>query len=587
MDNAALSTLQAWLKAHKKDAMIIPMNDRFQNEYLPAHEMRIQHLTGFTGSEGTLVVTQNSAFLSVDSRYTEQAFQQVDREKITLGTLDTGEQFDYLEKLFPDGFTLSFDPWLHTIQQVKFLEKRVSALKGTISPLKSNPINDHWKNRPSPHKEPAILLDLSLTGEATIEKSKRLAKLFKNTAAKRAFIGDVTASNWVLNIRGQDLDHTPVLFNYTFLNANGSLDVVTDISQVPTELRTAVKEHVLFYDWSEFETYLKDCDALYLPAEHAPHALLTLCQEMHLKPIIGHDFYSVAKATKNPVEIQGMQACHIEDGLAVTRFLYELSQPDAPAELTEQSAASLLEQKRRLSTSYLTPSFPTISAVDAHAALPHYRVTDTSDAPFQAPCLYLVDSGGQYLSGTTDITRTVYVGEEPTPKLKTHFTLVLKGHIALASCHFPQGTTGVSLDALARQFLWNEGLDFGHGTGHGVGFRLNVHEAPPSISPRASRQPLLEGMVVSNEPGYYKPGAYGIRIENLMVVEKSPGKKGFLCFKTLSLAPIDKHLIEKDMLTLQEKQWLNQYHERVFEAHAPFLTAEERAWLEEETAPLS
>jgi Xaa-Pro aminopeptidase len=586
MIKCPLEDLQQWLKKSKIDAIILPMKDRFQNEYLPIYENRIQYLTGFTGSAGMLFVTQTACHLSVDSRYTEQASQQVDQAKVNIGSYEKRAGFSWLKNLFPKGFSLAFDPWLHTIHSIQTLEKTISFLNGKLLPLEQNPVDLMWVNRPHHSKKEAYLLESQITGMHSIEKTKNLCQVFKTTPAQTAFIGDVTASNWLLNIRGADLPHTPVLFVYAFLKASHQIDVFCDLSQLPTPIRTTLKDHVLFHDWQDLKLYLKTCETLYLPVEHTPYALLQLCKTQKCNVCLGHDFYSLAKAQKNAIEAHGMEICHLEDGLAVTRFLYEISCSSKANKLTELTAVALLEEKRKLSTTYLSPSFSTISALDAHAARPHYTVTPESSTAFKEAALYLIDSGGHYTTGTTDITRTLYLKESPSNLLKRHFTLVLKGHIALASCHFPEGTTGVSLDALARQFLWHEGLDFGHGTGHGVGFRLNVHEVPPSISPRASNQPLLEGMILSNEPGFYKPGSYGIRIENLMIVQKSAKKKNFLCFKTLSLAPIDRKMIDKNLLTEPEIHWLNSYHARVYEAHAPFLKPDERTWLSTETASL-
>ncbi len=586
MERSPLETLQLWLQENAQQAFLIPMNDRFQNEYLPEHEKYIQWLTGFSGSAGSLLITPDACLLSVDSRYTEQAHQQIDTAKIEIGSLEKRELYQCISKKYPQGVSLCFDPWLHSIQDCQFLEKQLAPLNITLDPLKKNPVEGLWKNRPLPKKSPAIALDQNITGLSSLEKAKQLTPVFQKTAAKKAFIGDVTASNWLLNIRGNDLPHTPVLFNYTFLNSNGTLDVFTHLTQVSLEIRTSLKDHVLFHDWKDFEAYIESSESLYLPIEHTPYELLQVCHKKKIFPDLGNDFYSLPKSQKNPVEAQGIQECHLLDGLAVTKFLYQLTRPEVCSSLTERSAADLLNSYRTQSTKYLTPSFPTISAIGPHAALPHYMATKTSDVPFTPESVYLVDSGGQYTTGTTDITRTVYLGENPSERLKTHFTLVLKGHIALASAHFPQGISGISLDALARQYLWKNGLDYGHGTGHGVGFRPNVHEAPPSISPRASSQPLLEGMVLSNEPAYYKPGKYGIRIENLMLTCSSDKQKGFLAFKTLSLAPIDHLLINTELLTPEEKDWLNTYHKRVFEAHVAFMSSEERVWLEQATAPI-
>jgi len=588
MTFSKLENLRNSMRNAHLDAFLVPMADRFQNEYLPEDQRRIAWLTGFSGSAGYVIITVDQAVLFVDSRYTEQSHQQVDLKEIHINPLRSGAITSWLCSELDMNARIGFDPWLHSINEIKHL-KKVGAKKNlNFMSLAQNPIDQMWIDQPKPNGKPAYMLDLSESGVPTFEKIGQLISvLIKRGVDCPALTCDVTASNWLLNMRGYDSPYTPVFFNYTLITETEAVEVFTNLEQVPERIRCTLKEKVIFCDWSEFEASLKKHKKLYLPSEHVPEAIREKCEKNDVFYTLGDDFYSARKAQKNKVEIERMRECHMIDGLAVTRFLYFLQTLTSFDDITELSAAKTLEDFRKKSRQYLSPSFSTISALGEHAALPHYMPSEKTNASLRKDIVYLFDSGGQYTKGTTDITRTIFLGDNPSPLLKKHYTLVLKGHIALARAHFPEGTSGVQLDVLARQFLWKEGLDYGHGTGHGVGYRLNVHEGPQSISPRAQNQPpLVEGVVLSNEPGYYQKGAYGIRLENLMVVEKSLVNQEFLCFDTLSLAPFDRILIDEAILTQDEKEWVNAYHQQVFKTHRDFLSGAEKGWLQHITAPI-
>ncbi len=566
----------------KIDVLLVPMADKFQNEYLPEDQKRIQWLTGFSGSAGYVIVTHQKSALFVDSRYITQAKQQVSPGDFQVTLLKENAIRTWLQKNLKEGDKIGFDPWLHSCAEIRGFKQIVKNNHFTLVSLAENLIDKIWVDKPETTKRKAYDLSEAESGCNVPQKINILIEVLK---AKKinipALICDVTASNWLLNMRGYDLEYTPVFFNYTFLNPSGRLVVFTFIEQIPKDILNTFSEMVIFKDWSEFDSYIQSCDNLYLPLAHVPEAVREICERYGVSYQLGEDFYSLPKARKNAVEVSNMRECHIADGLAVTRFIHYIKKHYLQEVITESSASEVLEQFRKKSPEYLCPSFRTISAVGANAALPHYSFLEEDNVILEGNNVYLFDSGGQYTNGTTDITRTLFLGESPSKNLKKRYTLVLKGHIALAQAEFPKDVSGINLDILARQFLWQEGLDYGHGTGHGVGYRLNVHEGPVSISPRSrSQPPIEEGMIFSNEPGYYKENNYGIRLENMMVVKKSESNQNFLSFETLSLAPFERSLIDNALLQSHEKEWLNDYHKKVFEAHKSFLDENERAWLQ-------
>lgn len=531
------------------DAFIVPTADAFQNEFVPQSAQRLSWVSNFTGSAGMAVILKNKAALFVDSRYTVQAHQQSPTFEIRHYT---PQEFNIWarENNLTDK-VLGYDPWLHTKTQLNHMAKSVKEAK----PLPCNPIDALWIDRPVEAPAPVILLNIEQTGESTQDKCQRIGHLIEAQGANCAFLVDIMSSCWLLNMRGADIPNTPAVLCYTLIHKNGHVDLFGTPAQYPK-----MPNNVTLYGFTDLPDKLKETSNC-LVSPMTPMAILHMMTE----PVFGEDPCLKPKAIKNIAEINGMKEAQRLDAIAMRQFLTWLKKTAPQETETELSVAKKLEKFRFEDPNLEMASFNTISATGANAALPHYQPTLDHDTPIKSGDIYLVDSGGQYFGlGTTDITRTIIIGGNATDKQKYHYTLVLKGHIALACAVFLHGTTGGQLDILARQFLWQEGLDYGHGTGHGVGHYLSVHEGPQSISPRTINQtPLEPGMILSNEPGFYLEGHYGIRLENLiLVVEKVINKKPMCAFETLTHVPFDDRLIDTTMLTKQESLWLEDYKKK-------------------------
>jgi Xaa-Pro aminopeptidase len=587
-----VAALRTELARRNLTGFIVPRSDRHQNEYVPANEERLAWLTGFTGSAGAAIVLMERAALFVDGRYTLQAREQVDTAVFTIEHLVDMPPDKWIEQNLTANDRLGYDPWLHTVDGAERLAKACTAAGATLVAVEPDPIDEIWSDRPAPPLGPVSLHDLSYAGETAEAKLERIRAEIAKLRADALVISDPHAVAWTFNIRGADVAHTPLPLAYAIVPREGRPAIYVDGRKLSNDVRNRLEQLAEVREPSEFVGALaalgQDKKTVRLDQATAADALARRITSHGGKVARGVDPIASMKAVKNEVEIAGTHAAHVRDGAAVVRFLAWLDREAAQGKLTEIDAVAALESFRRDTGLLKDVSFPTISGAGPNGAIVHYRVTTATNRPIKSGELFLIDSGAQYEDGTTDITRTVAIGE-PTLEMRDRFTRVLKGHIAIARAVFPDGTTGAQLDSFARQFLWSEGLDFDHGTGHGVGSYLSVHEGPARIS-KLGTVALKRGMILSNEPGYYKTGAYGIRIENLVLVIEAPAvpgaEKPLNAFETITLAPIDRRLIVPEMLTADEASWLDGYHARVAQTLAPHIDTETRAWLEAATRPL-
>ena len=585
-----LAALRAGLAARKVDGFLVPRADEHQGEYVPKHAERLAWLTGFTGSAGIAAVLMEKAALFVDGRYTLQVRNQTDTSRFeTLDSVNDGPA-NWIEANLPKGALLGYDPWLHTQGSVERLRLSVERAGGQLIALVSNPLDAVWPDQPEPPRARAVPQPTALAGEPSASKRVRLAEDLKKRGTDAAILTLPDSVCWLLNIRGADVPHTPFVLAFAILNAAATVDLFMDAKQSSPELLQHLGNQVRVYAPSDFGPALdalKGKTALVDPVWAAAYIFQRL-EKAGAKIVRSVDPCQLPKACKNAAELEGTRRAHIRDGQALTRFLAWFAREAPKGQLTEIDTVEKLEAFRAATGALKDVSFDSISGAGPHGAVVHYRVTKKTNRRIEPGQLFLIDSGAQFVDGTTDVTRTVAVGA-PTAEMCDRFTRVLKGHIQLALARFPEGTTGAQLDAFARRPLWEAGLDYGHGTGHGVGSYLSVHEGPQSISSRGTVQALKPGMICSNEPGYYKTGEYGIRIENLVIVREpeaiAGGEKKMLGFETITMAPIDLACVEPAMLTAEEKAWLNLYHAAVREAVAPAFADDDngRNWLEQAT----
>jgi len=581
-----LAALRAELTKRGLDGFVVPHSDEFQSEYLPECNERLAWLTAFTGSAGGAVVLKGKAAVFVDGRYTLQVRQQTDTKQFEPRDLVAEGPNAWLEENAPKGAKIGFDPWVHSAASADALRAAVEKAGATLVPTDGNPIDAVWQGRPAAPSDKAVPHAFNLAGESAESKRTRIAEEIKKSGADAAIVSLADSICWLLNVRGSDTPHTPFVLSYAILNSDGSVDWFVDPRKSSPELVKHLGNAVRVRAPEEFNAALDALKGKTVVADANWTAAAAFARLGDVGATVrrGVDPCQLPKACKNPVEIEGARKAHVRDGAALTRFLSWMAREAPNGHLTEIEASQALEGYRRKEGSLTDLSFDSISGAAPHAALPHYRVTTSSNRKINNNEIYLIDSGGQYPDGTTDVTRTMIVGT-PTAEMKDRFTRVLKGHIALATMRFPEGTTGAALDAHARKFLWDVGCDYDHGTGHGVGSYLSVHEGPQNISKRPILQPLKPGMICSNEPGYYKEGEYGIRIENLIVVTDVgpiPGgdpERKFMEFETITLAPIDIDLVEPGLMTADERDWLNAYHARVRETLSPLVDEDTKGWL--------
>lgn len=573
------------------DGFIVPHEDEWQNEYVPPAYDRLAWLTGFTGSAGAALVLAEEAAVFVDGRYTLQVRAQVDEKLFAYRDLIEGGPAAYLRERAPKGGRIGYDPKVFSPDALEKLQAAAADAGVTLVATAPNPIDAIWSDRPplpaaavAPHPE-------QFTGESASAKRHRLGASLGKDEADAVVITSPASLAWLFNIRGGDVARSPLPLGGAILRADGAADLFLDEGKVSPELRQWLGNEVSVRPSRELEPALAGLKGkkIRIDPSTASAWYFEQLQQAGADIVRGPDPVILPRACKNSAEIEGARQAHRRDGAAVSRFLHWIATEAQSGKAQEIEACRRLEQFRHDTGALKDLSFDTISGAGPNGAIVHYRVTQKTNRRLTRGSLFLIDSGGQYLDGTTDITRTLPIGR-PNPEMKQRFTRVLKGHIALARVRFPKGTTGHQLDALARLSLWEAGLDYDHGTGHGVGSYLGVHEGPHRIAKMLNAVALEPGMIVSNEPGYYKTGAYGIRIENLQVVTPAAaiegGERAMLGFETLTLAPIARQLIVKPMLSKQELAWLNAYHARVREEIGPLLEGEARTWLEDATAPL-
>lgn len=582
-----LEKIRSILKTNTLDGFIIPRGDEHQGEYVAAKSERLAWATGFTGSAGFgLISTQGAAVFS-DSRYTLQLKQQCPAEFFDHRSSQQDTAAEWFAETTPKGGVIGADPWLHSVAEWQRLETELSAQGLRLVPC-DNMIDLAWDDQPEAPKKPIHGHDLSYSGKDHLMKCAEIGATLKQQGQDCAILTLPDSIAWLLNIRGNDLPCTPTALAFACLHQDGSVDLFIDPEQMTDDLRKHLGPLVTCHPIQRFTKEIQNLSGtIRLDPHSIPAHIAHLLEDQKACQIsYAQDPCILPKAEKNKTEIEGARKAHLKDGIAVTKFLYWLDQQAAQdVPVTELQAVKRLRLFREADPDFKDDSFETISGAGENGAIVHYRATEESNRPLHKGELYLCDSGGQYPYGTTDITRTIIFGETPSQEMKEDFTRVLKGHIQLARVQFPKGTDGKTLDVLARAPLWDVGKDYGHGTGHGVGSYLSVHEGPQGIHKR-STQPLTEGMIVSNEPGYYLEGQYGIRLENLICVS-AENATGFQQFETLTLAPFDQRLIEPNLLADEDLKWLNEYHQRVYQALSPALDPAEKRWLAQATAPLA
>jgi len=575
------------------DGFLVPRTDEYQGEYVPACAERLAWLTGFTGSAGIAVVLADEAAIFVDGRYTTQARRQVDVDVIAPVAIAETRPTQWLEKRLAKGAKLGFDPALHTRAEVRRFEAACEKAGAELVALDTNPIDAIWADRLEPPCAPAALYPDALSGRPATDKIAAVQDVVGGKGADAVLLTATDSIAWLFNIRGGDIPHIPVVLATALVPKDGRPTLFVDSRKLSNAVRAGLEEIGEIAESSDLPAALRslgdDGRSVLVDMDVTPEAHLRAIEAAGGSLKEGKDPVLAMKAVKTPAEIGGSRAAHQRDGVALTRFLRWLDERAADGGFGEIEAVSALERLRAETGALKEISFDTISGAGEHGAIVHYRVTNRTDRRAQPGELFLIDSGGQYEDGTTDVTRTVPVGE-PTDEMKVRFTQVLKGHIAIATARFPKGTSGAQLDVLARIALWKAGCDFDHGTGHGVGAYLSVHEGPQRIS-KLGHAELEPGMIVSNEPGFYRPDHYGIRIENLVLVtppESIPGgDRPMLGFETLTLAPIDRRLIVPALLTAAEIAWLDTYHLRVQGALVGDLPEADRAWLIAATRPIA
>jgi len=590
-----LAALREQLKVEKLDGFVVPLTDEHMSEYVGSYAQRLAWLTGFEGSAGSAVVLPEEAAIFVDGRYTLQVRQQVSPDQWSYQSVPETSTTQWLEEHAPEGARIGYDPWLHTRDWVKKAKEALATRGAELVAVDRNPIDEIWKDRPEASKAHLVVQPDQYAGKSAAEKRTEIGDWLTKHHADAAVLSALDSIAWAFNIRGADVTHTPVALAYALVNADGTADLFVASEKIDADVRQHLGNGVRLHERSEFESALGELKGktVVVDPERAVAAIFEALDKAAAKILPLRDPTILPKALKNPAEIAGQKAAQERDGAVIARFLHWIDEEAPKGGVDELKASDHLEALRRENPELRDLSFDSISGAGPNGAIVHYRSSEKTNRKLEKGTLYLIDSGGQYVDGTTDITRTVPIGE-PTAEMRDRFTRVLKGHIAIATAVFPKGTRGSQLDSFARRPLWEAGLDYAHGTGHGVGSFLAVHEGPQRISPVGSSQsggdePLQAGMIISNEPGYYKTGEYGIRIENLVLVvarEIEGAEKEMLGFETLTFAPIDRRLIDVEMLEPEELVWLNCYHAHVLARIGPKLSGTDLAWLQAACAPI-
>jgi Xaa-Pro aminopeptidase len=587
-----LKAFRRELKARKLKGFIVPHSDEHQDEFLPASAERLAWLTGFTGSAGVAIVLSKQAVLFVDGRYTLQAREQTDPRSFEILQTPEAKASTWLKARLKKGAVVGYDPALHTIKEIERLTASLESAGIKLRPVDANPIDGLWKDRPASPFVPVAPHPLRYAGRSAEDKIAAVQALLKNEKADAVFLTMPDSIAWLFNIRGGDIAHIPVALAFALVPAKGRPTLFIDPAKIGDNVHGLIEAFADIENPTALEKKLKALGKkrarVCLDPETAPVRFAQILTKAGAKIIRGNDPCVLPKAIKNDAEIRGARAAHKRDGAAMARFLAWLDDTAETSKIDEIGAAVKLEEYRRATGELKDLSFGTISAAGANGAIVHYRPTTRTKQVLKPGSLYLIDSGGQYRDGTTDVTRTITVGT-PTNAMRRHYGLVLKAHIAVATARFPKGTRGQDLDPFARRPLWEAGLDFDHGTGHGVGSYLAVHEGPQRLS-RLGTHELQPGMILSNEPGLYFEGRYGIRLENLVLVVPpksiAGGTREMLGFETLTLVPFDRRLIDPEQLLPSELAWLDAYHDRVRREVEPLLSGKEREWLRRATAPI-
>ncbi len=573
---------------------LVPRADEHQGEYVPPRAQRLAWITGFTGSAGVAAVLADAAAVFVDGRYTLQVRDEAPGEVFEHHHVTESPPAEWLRVRLRPGDRLGYDPWLHTIESVERLQTAVAKASATLVPVTENLVDRIWDDQPPSPRGPIVPHDLKHAGRGSPEKRTEIAGLLAKEAVDAGVLAAPDSIAWLLNVRGSDVAHTPLPLAFAVVHRDATVDLFVDPAKQTPELLEHLGEGVRVLPPDALGPVLDRLGEARRTVQADPTStaawIIQRLSGAGATVARAPDPCLLPKASKNDVELAGARSAHEKDGVALSRFLAWLAREGPAGHLTEITAAERLDALRAEESLFRDVSFPTISGAGPNGAIVHYRATPRTARRIERGILYLVDSGAQYLDGTTDVTRTVAIGP-PTAEQRDRFTRVLRGHIALARARFPKGTTGSQLDVLARAPLWEAGLDYDHGTGHGVGSYLSVHEGPQRVSKVGSSVALRPGMILSNEPGYYKTGEYGIRIESLVVVvpapEPSGGEVPLYGFETLTLAPIDRSLVEPALLTPDELAWLDAYHARVREIIGPKVDGETAAWLADVTRPLT
>ena len=584
-----VTALRLLFRKQRLTGLIIPRQDEFQGEYVAAYAERLRWLTGFAGSWGMAILTLNKGAIFVDGRYTIQVRQQVDTKLFTPHHLVDEPPATWIAENLKKGDILGYDPWLLTADQAERFAAACTKVGAKLQPVASNPIDAVWEDQPKRPTASLSVQPLQFAGQSVADKLAMISKLLAKAGADATVLTQPDSVAWAFNIRGHDVPYTPVVLAYAILKKKGKAELFIDKAKLPEDVQAHLKKSVTVRKPAEFESSLKALgkSAVQIDGNWAPAKIkLALAKAKIINAI---DLCILPKARKNKTEQEGARAAHRRDGVAMSRFLCWLEEAAPQGGLTEWSVAEKLEQFRKDTGMLLDLSFDSIAGAGPNAAIPHYHVNPDDCLPLNINEIFLIDSGGQYQDGTTDITRTVIVGE-PTEEMRDRFTRVLKGMIDVSRIRFPKGTCGSQIDVLARQSLWAAGLDYDHGTGHGVGSYLSVHEGPARIN-KSDRIPLEPGMILSNEPGFYKQNEFGIRIENLLLIHEAKaidgGERPMLGFETLTLCPIERRLIDTKLLTRDELHWLDTYHARVLKEVGDHLSGDELTWLRKACAPFN
>lgn len=588
-----LPPLRKAMEAAQLEGFLVPHDDEYLNEYLPARAERLMWVSGFSGSAGAAIIFRDRAIIFTDGRYTLQVREQVDEQFFEFVDLTECPPHIWLAQNAAPGSRIGYDPMLHAKTGLASLNHSSDHAGFVLVPMAHNPIDQAWQDQPAAPCQPVVPQGEEYAGKSSYDKRREIAAKIQASGADAALLTAPHSLAWLFNIRGKDVHATPLPLGRAILHKDGTAALFLDPAKVNEDLKNHLTAEISLHPEEEITAAMEELGA----------ASLTIMVDPALAPVWFFDRLvdagaeilempdpcALPRACKNETEQEGTRRAHIRDGVSVSRFLHWVASNAQDGTVSEIDAAKKLEGFRAMSNQLNDISFDSISAVGSNGAHCHYRVTTQTNKMLTPGNLYLIDSGGQYPDGTTDITRTVPIGEA-TDEMRNRYTLVLKGHIALATARFPKGTTGHQLDILARKPLWEAGLDYDHGTGHGVGSYLGVHEGPQNISKKNVSQPLLPGMICSNEPGFYKTGEFGIRIENLVIVRQakpiSGGEREMLSFETITMAPLARDLIDTALLTAVERQWVNDYHREVYAKLAPDLEPTVKSWLMEMTATI-